>query len=245
MDLGKLVCLLADKALFFTCLSDLLGDDPYEAATPKAHIREISKIVQERLDLLVEYRRLISTESQVELDESIRGFVEVIKGATATVAPGFGVNCWHENAGESAAMWKLYSESGKGIAIESTVGQLKESLGNIEHLQFDMVRYSDFENDPIEVGHRHYLGFQKRGCFSYEREFRAMFMLHERGVGQNVPCDIEKLITTVWVSPYAPGYMIRAVRALCAGEIQLLKKPIIRSKLLEAPEYGFEVKLPF
>src|SRR5579885_861214 len=35
------------------------------------------------------------------------------------------VNCWYMNEHESAAMWKLYSAAGDGIAVQSTIGRLK------------------------------------------------------------------------------------------------------------------------
>ena len=31
------------------------------------------------------------------------------------------VNCWHQNEFESEAMWRLYSENNKGIAIQTTL----------------------------------------------------------------------------------------------------------------------------
>ena len=37
-------------------------------------------------------------------------------------------------------MWKLYIKGGEGIAVQSTVGRLKSSLGN-------------YEQDIIHIGH--------------------------------------------------------------------------------------------
>ncbi|GEM_PF-2167895 len=38
------------------------------------------------------------------------------------------VNCWYQGAGESVAMWKLYTKSEYGVAIKSTVGDLMKAL---------------------------------------------------------------------------------------------------------------------
>jgi hypothetical protein len=38
------------------------------------------------------------------------------------------LNCWYMGAGESYAMWKIYDAVGKGLAIRTTAGRLKESL---------------------------------------------------------------------------------------------------------------------
>ncbi len=38
------------------------------------------------------------------------------------------VNCWHRNKLESIAMWKLYTHGNDGVAIQSTVRRLKDSI---------------------------------------------------------------------------------------------------------------------
>lgn len=243
MDLGKLVCLLSDEALYFACLADLVTDDPYEAVYPKSHLEAVERMLQEHLDTLASLRAAIPLEGQDTLNKGIANLVETVKSAPLTVARGFGVSCWHQNDDESAAMWRLYSDSGKGIAIESTVKKLRCSLGDTKGLIFDQVRYIDFHEDPIEKGHRHYSGFQKRNSFAHEREFRATIRLKQDGEGVSVPCDLQELITAIWVSPRAPSYMICAVQALCAGSVKPILKPVLASQLLSAPEYGFQFQV--
>jgi hypothetical protein len=48
------------------------------------------------------------------------------------------------------------------------------------------------------------------------------------------------LITKIHISPLAPAYFTKIVEALCYGDIQNLDKPIIPSKLLNAPDYGLK-----
>ncbi len=45
-------------------------------------------------------------------------------------AKHFFVSCWTENSPESYLMWKSYASGGIGIRIETTIGQLLESLKN-------------------------------------------------------------------------------------------------------------------
>src|SRR5205807_5294014 len=40
----------------------------------------------------------------------------------------FCVSCWHVNDGESAAMWKLYSQEDSGIAVQSSVDRLNKGF---------------------------------------------------------------------------------------------------------------------
>ena len=38
------------------------------------------------------------------------------------------LNCWHKNEGQSAALWKIYMKSDEGVALKSTVKNLRDSL---------------------------------------------------------------------------------------------------------------------
>jgi hypothetical protein len=93
-------------------------------------------------------------------------------------------------------MWKIYADSSKGVAVESTVESLRASLGGREGIQIDDVRY-DFEAPLIEKGHKHYFLFQKRKCVEHEKELRATILLHEAGRGVSVPCDLDVLVTRI------------------------------------------------
>jgi hypothetical protein len=132
-------------------------------------------------------------------------------------------------------MWRIYSASGSGIAIESTKHQLGESILEREHLVVGDVRYMDFENDPIEKGHEHYGLFLKRKSFEYERELRATILLKNEGKGELVRCDLNVLIARVHVSPLAPAYFKEAVEKICSGGMRKLCKPVLQSTLLDKP----------
>jgi len=155
----------------------------------------------------------------------------------------FGISCWHQNEHESEAMWKLYSASGQGIAIESTDVKLKKAITDTKGLIIDKVRYMDFDNDPIEKGHRHYRLFLKRKSFDHERELRATVLLPEVGKGVYVPCDLDILISSIHLSPFVPEYFKIVVQALCIGKTRILRKDIHQSKLFDEPNYGIEINV--
>ena len=140
-------------------------------------------------------------------------------------------------------MWKLYSASGQGIAIESTVGSLRAALGDRKDLQIDAVRYVDFDRDPIERGHRHYSLFLKRKCFEHESELRATILLPQKGIGTAVACDLDVLVNRVHVSPLVENYVRDAVEAVCHGTALTLSKPVVQSSILTAPDYGIRIDI--
>jgi hypothetical protein len=80
------------------------------------------------------------------------------------------VNCWHMSDHESDAMWKLYALAKSGIAIQSTVGDVKECL---RPHNSGRVIYYDPSHDvrsPTIFG-PHDILF-KRNAFSWEQEYR-------------------------------------------------------------------------
>jgi hypothetical protein len=168
--------------------------------------------------------------------------VNRVKTARRDAALKFGISCWHESEYESEAMWKLYSASGQGVAIESTVAQLRDSLGNREGLQIDRVRYMDFDHDPIEKGHRHYGLFIKRKCFEHEKEVRATILLPEAGRGISIACDLDTLVTAVHVSPLVEAFVKDAIESICQGNSQPLHKPVRQSPLFSDPDYQIQIK---
>lgn len=186
-----------------------------------------------------------SPDAKAELDKALVDLKEKLTSSYQEAGSRLGISCWHISEYESAAMWKLYSAPGSCIAIESTIGQLELSINHRTDLVIHRVRYMDFDNDPIEQGHKHYGLFLKRKSFEHEKELRVTVRLpedlpkEERGIP--VPCNLDTLISRIHVSAIALSYLRDAVEALCRGKMRSLQKPVLQSKLYNAPEYGIEI----
>jgi len=89
---------------------------------------------------------------------------------------GVFINCWHLSDVESAAMWKLYEPTGRGISIQTTMKRLRESVVDEKDVTLSEVQYVDFE-DPSSLNlfdlNRKYS--YKRLSFSHEREVRFQY----------------------------------------------------------------------
>src|SRR5436190_15216029 len=96
-SVASLISTLQTKGLFFPRIE--MFEDPYEGAVPEA----LKKLFGEQETDFGEYKVRLVTLLEVERRFSC-------------------VSCWHLNDVESAAMWKLYSDS--GLAIQSSVGGL-------------------------------------------------------------------------------------------------------------------------
>jgi hypothetical protein len=245
-DLGKFVSLLVTESLYFACPCEF--EDPFEGHVPRSHVEAESKMIQKYIDPLLSFRKQLALTNKdsihlKQFDDALSDFANIAPSIHKAATLSFGVSCWHASAHESEAMWKLYSGHAHGISIKSTIKQLRQSLGNAQGIIIESVRYADFDNDPIEKGHKHYGLFIKRKSFEHEKEVRATIPLPKHGQGILVPCEIDTLITQVNLSPYAPIYLKAVVEAICAGKLRTLKKPVIPSKLFEAPDYGIKIKI--
>lgn len=241
MDLARFISLLASRSLYFAC--SIQFQDPYEGLLPRSHTEALSQPLQGMVsDFLLMKTQLEAMGADTErLNAALVAIPERVAAAERESASCFGVSCWHESEYESDAMWKLYSVSGQGIAIESSVGRLKAAIGERKDLVVERVRYADFEHDGIEKGHRHYHLSMKRKCFEHEKEVRAMIHLPEQGKGVAIPCDLDVLVSSVYVSPLVETYAKDAVVALCSGTGCFLNKPIHQSSLYRAPDYTLSV----
>jgi hypothetical protein len=245
IDLARFVSLLAEEALYFACPTELR--DPYEGYLPRSHFEALSGGLHELKDDMLRLRRGIATQHPDadlrRLDDGIARMPGKLRDVSWEATRKFGVSCWHKSEHESEALWRLYSGSGGGVCIESTAERLTESLGKLEGLTIDSVSYVDFDRDPIEKGHGHYVLFMKRKSFEHEKELRAAILLKEPGQGQLVHCDLEKLISRIHISPFAEPCLRSAVERLCAGSVRKLDRPVVLSRLLDKPDYGFQINL--
>lgn len=111
------------------------------------------------------------------------------------------------------AMWELYSIEGQGIAIQSSVGNLKKALraedGHINRedtpvpeevprikiFTLGEVQYIDYDRHFIPEGNMYAPLFHKRLSFQHEREFRIATsrffeLIQDRGVHEIEEVDL-------------------------------------------------------
>jgi hypothetical protein len=213
MDILKFISLLDKKSLFFTRLDKL--DDPFEGSITK-HRQSEREALEKR------YGAILYKDSSRFVESIIKNTI---------------VNCWHMNAGESAAMWQLYVPGNQGIVVRSTIDRLIRSFASYDgeipqqegywlpalFIKIGIVKYIDFDHYD-GVGEDVYL--LKRNNFKHEAELRAFIEDHSfmgdphpddprfRGGGDYVPCDLETLIEEINIPPGAPGWIKSAIISL-------------------------------
>lgn len=203
VDLPKLVSMLASRALFFARLDK--QPDRFEGSLPQHDGSELN------LDEL--------TSGGLTTDQ-LREFMKMQRQSVGIFRPRALVSCWHMNDHESMAMWDLYAQAGSGIAIRSTSRRLVESLHNentserfLPPAYLGVVRYIDYATAVVAPSTPLAFLTLKRTSFAHERELRAVVLSDNRiQGGQNVACNIEALVESLYVAPGAPGWFREAVQ---------------------------------
>jgi len=158
--------------------------------------------------------------------------------------PPVTVNCWHINEHESMAMWSLYSDKHKGIAIQSTFNRLVDAFNNFpDNVYIGKIRYIDhnseqFKDDCIDIFEPF---MTKRKCFEYERELRAIIWetgnSTKRVNGGNVLAHVNLncLVETLYVAPEAPSHIMDLVKSIAIK--YNFSATVVKSQLYEEPPY--------
>ncbi len=174
---------------------------------------------------------------------------ERVSGAFADLRRMMKISCWHCAEIENIAMWERYLPDGApGVAIQSTVGQLKAALHPFrlmpeygeERIFVGAVRYIDYRSDGMLDRHERGVFLHKRAEYRDEREIRAILSLRvaaEFNVsiptdGVLVDIDRDVLVSGVRVRPPAALEEVRQLVAR-AG----LECPVEPSGLDTSPTY--------
>jgi hypothetical protein len=217
LDFTKLVSMLESKSLFFP-RGDRLGDDKFEGTLTK-------------VNPIPAFPSTGNPEQDERIKQQLASLLPQRKRALEFIRQSIYISCWHENAHESAAMWKLYLKSNEGVAVRSTFARLKESLaGAAKSVSCNSVDYLDYNTDSIPSGNALYPFMCKRRSFAHEREVRFWHWDGEEFTGRLVKAndlslpdipfragvsmavDLHKLIDSVYVAPASPAWFHSLVR---------------------------------
>ncbi len=135
------------------------------------------------------------------------------------------ISCSHANDTESEAMWRLYADNGKAVAIETTLDALRESIQSREsghQVHIYPVKYLDFFDKSLKpsdcvVEGRHLIPLLKRLSYRHENEVRVFIgrapkdpqesksLEYWKSAPIRLPVDVKTLVRKVHVSPCASG----------------------------------------
>jgi len=201
IDFTQFVSVLENNALWFSRAAGFF--DSYEGALPPAKLRETADGVSDRVS---------------EPENFVRAFYDGLRYSTY-------ISCWHEASAETAAMWQVYQQKGKEVAIKTTASEFLSALDSDQKIVSGQVEYIDYSNSPDITVNRISPFFFKRESFEPESEFRAVIsnfeppdgtpvnenfvdkVARKSSPGQSVTVDPSRLIQEVHISPVAGGWL--------------------------------------
>jgi len=202
VDLAKFIDMLVTKSLFFVRHEKLVQMDPLEGTYTKGTYVAIENVP-------------ITVHGEGDPDE----FRKLLKPPFAAqfMRRLLCISSWHQNMGESDAMWKIYARDNKGIAIRSSIDRFMRALEPScqDKVFLGKVRYVDYFPDDA----RNYViepAFVKDLSYAHEKEVRAVvwddtannrtkeeWLSIQLPTGVKVPIDPKVLVEKVILSPDA------------------------------------------
>ena len=227
MDFTKFASMLVRWGLLLV-RSDKLGD-PFEGAYPIAN----------KAGRLERWERAIGRSLDGDTGKQL---LWSVSQQARELRPITLVNCWHQSEHESAAMWRLYAEQGRGIAIKTTFQKLYESLPDDVYL--GVVKYIDYEKETITEWNGFAPYLHKRISFAHEAEVRAIKLARKRSqegvleppdLGEWVEVDLRYLLDEIRLSPDSNKEYRDLVQSLVAKFD--MQTTVTTSQLDEEPFY--------
>ena len=194
LDLSKFLDLLMSGKLFMS-RSDKF-EDQYEGTFSEPTFEEIKKLSIDNPDFLNYYK---------------------------THREKVAISSWHINEYESFAMWQIFTQNSEGLAIQSTIGRLQESLNPETNLKqyIGEVNYIDYKKEHIPFDDMFFPFLFKRKSFQYEGEVRIITDIGESEIkineGLKINVDINQLIEKIYIHPKSENWYKNLV-------IQLVKQ---------------------
>jgi len=148
--------------------------------------------------------------------------------------------CWHSSLHESAAMWKLYADS--GVAIQTTLHEITAALPTDVCFEAAKIQYGNRESGQIdsfnpeapgirEILARAYLF--KNNDYEFEKEVRLITesQIPESGrVLNNVSANqlIQQIVLSPWIELDEFEALQQQLRPLCT-DAQITRSPLIKN----------------
>ena len=240
LDLTKLLSLLQREALFFCRLDKL--EDKFEGTTAKPNYESRLKVEKDIRGVMTETFNATAEKTDPNNEQSILNSVKEYYDWENKLRSLNCINCWNYGDKESAALWKIYSDFGKGIMLKSKLNNIELSLSNAsEDIRVSEITYIDYEKDLMPDYNSMFPIIHKDVAYSYEEEIRFIHEIippfgwehdwtkEEVEDGKYIKTDINILIDEIIIAPFAPEWYYNLIKELCVK--YNLNKPIKKSRL--------------
>jgi len=149
------------------------------------------------------------------------------------------VSSWSSSEHESHALWRIYCRSAEGVAVQTTLARLRESVGDLRVYRVTYETPGSRKQTPTLPD----LVAKKRPMFAYEQEVRVVLSTdggadpdHE-ALGHGLEWDPEKTVEWIRVHPEADYSFMETVTAAVELYAPALKDRVAWSTMNERPPF--------
>lgn len=148
------------------------------------------------------------------------------------------INCWRASDYESHALWRIYCAASEGVAIQTTLGKLKASVGDLPVYPVTYQVPGSKKQTPTHAD----LVTKKRPMFSYEQEVRIVRFTEEKNstpepTGLGLNWDLEKWVESIRVHPEADHSFMETVTAAVECYAPALRDKFAWSEMRSQPPF--------
>jgi len=224
IEIEKLILMITENALPLSRMT--LFNDPYEGSYPKRFV-EIEKEA---------FRRISGDKKPQDYRADKEGFLKNSKESEYNWRKNYFISCWHANDFESEAMWRLYSNYHKGIAIQTDLNTLINELPNEYNnkgfksgINVVEVKYIDFNKPDMSLYKPGFVKtyLLKRKAFDFEKEVRIFTHLgcgygdEQKGIEPEVEEDhillkvnLRNIIKKIIIAPDSPDWYRKLISSI-------------------------------
>jgi len=150
MDFAKFMSLISKNALCFSRVDEF--NDQWEGVPPRLYLKFFKGMDKETYKTSMEYFSSVNGKKYAPA-ALIKDEDDIKKLRKRTFA-----HCWHEQAVESAAMWKIYGGNTNAIAITSTLAKFKNVL--------ERIKTTDYPDSKIHINKVVYINHHNEKSYS-------------------------------------------------------------------------------
>jgi hypothetical protein len=224
MDLSKFLSIIDKSSLYFSQLTRLGKDDHFEGYLTNANLK-VDDLTFDQIPTEWKTTGGINDEETFNIWKANQaGIREFLKKERDDIY----VNSWHLRDYEYAAMWNQYARNDIGIAIQSTVDRLVNSLNKCSDIDIfvGLIKYLDYNREAIPMKNLLLPFIHKRKSFEYEQEIRALIWKTAKNYpkgeiqvstdlsGFYIPVDVEILIENIFVSPNSSKWQYELLESI-------------------------------
>ena len=223
MSFARFVWLLQKRQLWLS-RADLLGD-PWEIA-----------LVGDQLRFIISRHPpidIFSKEPRESAEERSARIIKLWRRKTF-------VNCWSVSEHESHALWRIYCRSVEGVALQTTLAKLSDSVAGLPVLRVTYEGPGRTKQTPTIDD----LVTKKRPMFTYQHEVRIVrseiddeVMPDEKILGLPLAWEAEHHLERLYVHPEADSSFFETVTAVVEQYAPALRDCLEWSAMKDLPPF--------